>query len=166
RGTVTSDDSPDARARPAVARRAAAHRRHSRTDGGRVRIGRVLRLLAPPRPPHTAWHRVRLSTQPESGGGSARRLLQPAVGDRALLRVHHRPRRSSHPATHPTGVPPATERPLRALPLGGRLLAPADGPSTPDAGALCGGFPAWGAHPGGGRLSAGARVCDEPPRNP
>ncbi len=81
-GTLTSDDSSDARAHPPLAERAAAHPRHARADGGGVRPRRLLRLLAVSRPPHHPGGRARLPPQSQPGGGPARRLLEPAVDHR------------------------------------------------------------------------------------
>src|SRR5439155_6419127 len=124
-GTITFDDPSHAEPHPPVARPAVAHRRHARTDGGRVRAGRVFRVFSISRPPYAPRGPVRVPAEPESGLCPSRGVLEPAVVPRSLLRRGHDGRRADHGGWPAAGAPDAAPEPLRALARSRRVLAPA-----------------------------------------
>src|SRR2546428_4571764 len=117
-------DSSHEGARPALARRSAAHRRHAGTDRGGVRARRVLRLFAVPGIAHAARNPLRVPAQPEPCRGPARCLFESAMGHRAVLRVCHLAGGEDHRPQTSTGFQRTNSYALRDVAVSGGFLAP------------------------------------------
>src|SRR6185295_12533324 len=140
--------------------------RHTGADGGGIRARRLLRLLAVPRLSHAARHPRGVPAQPQSGRGAARRLLEPAVVPRPLLRVRDDGRREDHAAHAAARIAITTWCVVRSDDFRRRILASADHNLETVAVAVRGWLDFWRALSRRARLPDCARVRDKSPPHP